>query len=90
MKINSNYVLQTIADEHIVVPVGKAAGRLHGIMKLNETGVFLWLLLSQSEKTRDELISATCTEYRVDSNVATADIDTFLLRLQAMGALINE
>ena len=52
MKIKDNYVLQTMADEYIVVPVGEEADRVHGIIKLNETGAFLWKRMAGEKQIR--------------------------------------
>ena len=45
MKIKDNYVLQEVAKEYLVVPIAEEADRLQGIIRLNESGAFLWKYL---------------------------------------------
>ena len=66
MKIKDNYVLQTMADEYIVVPVGEEADRVHGIIKLNETGAFLWKRMAGEKTSSEELEGILMAEYPVD------------------------
>lgn len=87
MKANKNFVLQTIADDYIVVPVGEAAARLQGIIKLNATGAFLWNLLSEKECSEPELIEALKAEFNVEKGAAQADVSKFIRQLSGMGCL---
>lgn len=77
MKIKSTYILRSVAGENLVVPVGGNNINFNSAMTLNETGAFLWNLLT-NEISRDELISATTKEYSVDSDTAAKDIDAFI------------
>ena len=77
MKIKDTYVLRSVAGENLVVPVGGNNINFNSAMTLNETGAFLWNLLT-NETTREELISAMTKEYSVDVDTASKDIDTFI------------
>ena len=85
MKINENYVLQEVADENIIIPVGEAADKLHGIIKLNITGAYLWKLLSQDDLSTEELTEKMITEFSVDEGTAKEDISMFVKRLSEYG-----
>ena len=63
MKIKDCFVLQQIHDEYLVVPIGEEMDRLNGVIKLSETGAFLWELLSKGVGSEDDLISAVMAEY---------------------------
>ena len=86
MKILENFVLQKIADEHIVVPIGEAADKLHGVIKLSSTGVFLWKNLIES-KTQDELVDILSSEYQIERGIAQADVQKFIKQLVEMGCI---
>ena len=85
MKINENYVLQEVADENIIIPVGEAADKLHGIIKLNITGAYLWKLLSQDDLSTEELTEKMITEFSIDEGTAKEDISMFVKRLSEYG-----
>ena len=40
MKIHDGFLLREVAGNYIVMPVGAAAERLNGMIKLNETSAF--------------------------------------------------
>ena len=87
MRINDNFVLQEMVDEHIVVPVGEAADKIHGIIRLNATGAFLWKLMSQKDQTEEELITALTAEYATDAETAKKDIDSFVSIIKEFGCI---
>lgn len=86
MKISEDYIIRQIAGEYIVVPTGKAAVKLNGLINLNETGAFLWKLL-QEGASKEELLSGLLSEYDADEETAKADLEEFLDRLSAEGIL---
>ena len=86
MKQNPNFLLRQVAGSAVVVPVGPAAKRFPGMMRLNESGQFLWELL-QNNKTEQELVDAMMVRYEVGFQQATQDVAAFLTRLRSVGAL---
>lgn len=86
MKRNASFLLRDVADSLVLVPVGDAAKRFPGMIRLNETGRFLWELLEQ-EQTRESLTNAILGRYEVSYERAGADVDAFLERLRPTGAL---
>lgn len=80
MKIKDNFVLKKIAGSYVVVPVRTRAVDFSGIIKLSESGAFLWKLLEKGAD-REELIAAMLDEYAVDEATAAADIDRFIAKL---------
>ncbi len=81
MKIEKEYILREIADDYIIVPVGKAAMEFNGMITVNETGAFLWKILTKGA-TKEELLHAMLEEYEVSAEEAEADINEFLQLLQ--------
>ena len=80
MKIKEGFVLKEIAGSHMVVPLGSQVANFSSIIKLSESGAFLWSLLSE-DKTVDELVSALLGEYDVDEIKAREDIEKFIKKL---------
>lgn len=88
MRIKDEFVLQELIDEYIVVPVGDESDRLHGIIRLNDTGAFLWKLLSQNDKTEDALVNALVDEYRIDIDTAKKDVNDFICVVKEYGCIL--
>ena len=87
MKIKENYVLQTIGDEYIVVPIAEEADRLHGVISLTETGAYLWRCLMQGVDSKSELETDLIQEYGISSDLAYNDVDAFVSQLESIGCL---
>lgn len=81
MKIREGFMLRQIADNYIIVPVGKASYEFNGMIKLNETGAFIWKCLSENISI-DNLIEKMTDEYNVNVEVAKQDINSFINQLK--------
>jgi hypothetical protein len=87
MKIKEGYLVREVAGSTLAIPVGEEAGSFGGMLRLNETGVFLWHLL---EKDTDAaaLVDALLAEYEgVDRETAARDVEAFLEGLRKNGIL---
>ena len=87
MKIKENYVLQTIGDDYIVVPIAEEADRLHGVISLNETGAYLWRRLLEGIDTKSQLETDLMQEYNISRDLAHKDVGAFILQLDSIGCL---
>ncbi len=86
MKINENFLLREVAGNPIVMPIGEAAERFNGMIKLNETASYLWKKLSV-ETTEEELLAAMTADYDIDPEKARSDIRHFVTTLRNAGLL---
>ena len=86
MKINENFLLREVAGNTIVVPVGDAAERFSGMIKINETAAFIWRAL-ENETDEASVVDAMCAEYDIDRETAVADVARFITTLRAAGIL---
>lgn len=86
MKIKKDFMLKKIAGSCVVIPVRQQAVDFSGIIKLTETGAFLWEILEQGAD-REELIAKLLDQYLVDEATAAADVDRFIERLNEVGVL---
>ena len=89
MTRKEGFVLRKIANQYMAVPVGARAKELHGMIGLNETGVFIWERLSNNQ-SQEEIVRDLCEEYDVDEVAAAASVKRFCQKLQAEGVLTDE
>ena len=88
MKLKEGFVLRQIAGAYVVVAVGLQTLDFKGMIRLNETGAFLWKQLAENECTAESLVTAMTTEYDVDAETAAADVDTFVASLREADLLV--
>lgn len=86
MKIKKGFIVRKIGGQNVAVAVGEASKAFNGMIKLNETGKFLWDLLAKGAEL-EELIAKVLEEYEVDEATARADVEKFVGNLKEVGAL---
>ena len=62
MKIMEGLVLTEVADDYVVVPMGKAAEKLHGIIRMNKTGRDIWRGIAEGRSV-EEIADALLDRY---------------------------
>lgn len=87
MRIKDGFVLQIIADEYIVVPIGADADRLHGIIKLNESGAFLWNEMKDKDLELEDIVQMISDRYHLNKDQVLYDAERFIEKLTNMGCL---
>lgn len=86
MKLVEGFCIRKILDETVIIPTGKAAHCLSGLISVNETGEFLFELL-QTEQTMERLVAALLSEFEVEKETAEADVEAFVKVLIENGML---
>lgn len=81
MKIKEGFILRQVAGNHVVVPIGQAVLDFNGMMNLNDTGAFLFERMIEGT-TREELIKALVNAYQIDEQLAAADVDGFIEKVE--------
>ena len=74
-------ILKEISGSTVVIPVGNRVADFNGMLKLNETGVFLFNLL-KNDTTIDVLVQNLVDEYEVTKEKANEDVITFVNKLK--------
>ena len=69
-----------------MVALGEASRSFNGMIRLNDTGVFLWEKL-KDDVTEEQLLAALTAEYSVDPAQAKSDIAEFLSTLRKAALL---
>ncbi len=88
MRIKKEYILKTVGNQFIVVPVGKEAVKFQGMITLNPTAKFLFELL-KDEQTEEQLVLALTTKYEVSEELAKKDVKSFIELLRKHQLLEN-
>lgn len=87
MRIKKDFTIQKVGGSWIAVAVGETSKTFHGMVRLNETGAFLWKKMTEADRTVDELVDALLTEYEVDRETATRDVENLVNRFRESGIL---
>lgn len=82
MKIKEGFIIKKLGIGYIVVTVGDASKDFNGVIRLNETGAFLWQSIQDGADSREKLIQAMLDRYEdLDQEIAKKDLDEFLGRV---------
>lgn len=86
MKVNNQFILRTIAGDHLLIPVGESAISVKGLIVLSESGVLIYEKL-KSGCSRGDLIAMLTAEYDVSEDQAAQDTDAFLNQMRQLNML---
>jgi len=86
MKIKDGFILRTIADTHIVVPVADRVIEFKGMITLNEVSVEVWNFL-QTDKSYDDILDYMLSIYEIDRETAANDLNELLDQMENGGVL---
>ena len=90
MKIKRDYVIKTIGEDVVVVPVKNEAVRFNGIISLNRTGKFLFEILQNENLDEEALLTRVFKKYDVDEARAKKDITAFIFKCHENGLIDEE
>ena len=86
MKIKSDFTIQPVGtDFYMAVAVGETSKTFHAMIRLNETGAFLWKLMAEKDCSEAELVDAMLAEYDVDRETVSADVHRIVEALAKAG-----
>ncbi|MGM9553420.1 MAG: PqqD family protein [Faecousia sp.] len=86
MKIKLDFVLREIAGDILLVPAGKTALDLNGMLTLNEVGADIWKMLPEVEN-EEEIVERLLRDYDAEPAQVREDVSEFLERLRGLGIL---
>lgn len=86
MRLNGTFTLREIAGEILVIPVGKTALNLNGMIILNPVSKAIWECL-EAGTTRERILAAVCDAFEVAPADAERDLDEFLEELRKQDLL---
>ena len=85
MKLKDGLILSQVGGQAVVLPVNDDLD-LNTMIKLNETGAFLWERM-QEETSEAALVAALLAEYDVDEATARSCVERFVGKLREHGLL---
>ena len=86
MKAKNGFVLRKVVDEQILMPVGDNIGQFNGTVLMNDVSAFVWEKL-QKPVTKEELLQAVLSEFEVDEETASRDLDELLEKFTGLGII---
>lgn len=87
MQINKDFTIQKVGASYVAVPVGETSKTFHGMVRLNETGAFLWEKMKK-DCTEAELVEALLAEYEVSKEIAERDVHRVVELLRENNILV--
>ena len=88
MKIKKGFMLRKLGTDYAAVAMGTTRKNFNGLIRMNETGKFLWDCL-QTDCTEEELIQKLLEEYDTSREEAQKDIAEFISGLRRAGILVQ-
>lgn len=87
MKLIKDVALTPLAEEYVAVPLGEAAKRITGVVRLNKTGKEIWDGLARGQ-TEEAIADALLEKYDgVDRETALGYIREIVAKLEQAGYL---
>ena len=86
MKLRYNFVVRSIDGRPVAVAVGKDNAEFNGMIRLNDTGKFIFDLLSV-DTTEADIVAGLTSNYEVDRGEAESAVKEFLQKLIDNGLL---
>ena len=86
MKLKNRFEIVDMGDVFVAVPVDDNADKLHGVVKLNQTGVEIFDLL-KSGVTEDQIVSSIVTRYEDDRSIIQVYVKKFIDTLLEAGII---
>ena len=86
MEVKMEFVLRDIAGDLLLIPAGRSALDLNGMLTLNEVGGEIWRLLPEVGD-EDELVARLLDLYEVEEEELRKDVGDFLNSLRDLGIL---
>lgn len=88
MKFRTEFVIRKIGGKTVAVSVGAGEGKYRGMVTLNSTGGFIWLLV-ENGADREKIYSELASTYGIDYDRAKNDADVFLDELVDAGIIAD-
>lgn len=85
-KIKEGYVLRRVAGQPVVIAVGKASEKFHGMIKLNESACCIWKG-TEAGLTPEETALRLVQEFDIDISTARMDTQKMMEKMKELEIL---
>ena len=87
MKIKQGFVLEKVGSSYLAVAVGDMAKSFQGLVRMNETGAFMWNIIKERDASSEELVEALSAEYDAPRELLVRDVSSFEEKLRNAGII---
>lgn len=84
MKIKQGFVMRDVAGQAVAIATGEASKSFHGMIKLNDTGAFIWNGIEKG-LGEAEIAEQLAASYDVEVGQALKDVESFIVRMRDAG-----
>lgn len=78
MRINKQYTLHQVADEHIIMLKSKKGNEMTRVASLNKTSVWLWNELIDKDFSEEDVINLLLSQFNIDEATARRDAQQWI------------
>lgn len=79
MKLKDDLVLRKVADQYVIVPVGKRVQEVTSIVYISSSAAYLWEFMKDNEFEVDDLVKKIMEHYDgVSEEVARKDVESYI------------
>lgn len=79
MKLKDDLVLRKVADQYVIVPVGKRVQEVTSIVYISSSAAYLWDFMKDNEFEVDDLVKMIMEHYDgVSEEVARKDVESYI------------
>lgn len=90
MKLKDDLVLRKVADQYVIVPVGKRVQEVTSIVYISSSAAYLWDFMKDNEFEVDDLVKMIMEHYDgVNEEVARKDVESYI-RLLADNYILDD
>ena len=89
MRLDPNFILQEVGSDYLLVPVGEASARFHGVVRLNSTASFIAEHMRQDTDV-EALVRALAEEYEGNEEDFRQSVRLTVDRLREANAILED
>lgn len=89
MKMNEGFVMREVAGQYVVIAIGEASKKFHGMIKLNGTGKDIWEGI-QNGLSEKQIVENLMEKYQVEKAEVETDVKEFVGQMKDIGILADE
>ena len=79
MKLKDDLVLRKVAEQYVIVPVGKRVQEVTSIVYISSSAAYLWDFMKDNEFEVDDLVKMIMEHYDgVSEEVARKDVESYI------------
>lgn len=83
MEVLKQFAIREIAGEYLLVPVGRAALDLNGMITLNDVAADIWNMIPEA-KDEEDIVQKLLEQYEVSEEEVRSDVKSFLNKLRKL------